>query len=62
MDKIIIPSGKAGDRILQAYKDAGYKFKKPKHHKIKIKQSKGLLEDIKSDFYYKPLVLDSKAR
>lgn len=63
MDKVLlVPSGEVGDRIIQAYKDAGYKIKKPKPNKNKIKQSKGLLEDIKDNFYYKSLALDSKAR
>ena len=60
MDKILlVPSGEVGDIIIQAYKDAGYKIKKPKHHKIKAKENKeilktgkGILEDIKHNYYY----------
>lgn len=59
MDKILtIPSGKAGDKIIQAYKDAGYKIKKPKypkHNKIEIKTGNGILEHIKHTIYYEPI-------
>lgn len=59
-DKILtVPSGKVGDIIIKAYKDAGYKIKKPKYHKIKTKADKGILktgrgilEDIKYNYYY----------
>lgn len=56
MDKIlIIPSGKAGDKIIQAYKDAGYKIKKPKHlkhNKVEIKAGTEILEHIKYIIHY----------
>lgn len=53
MNKVLlVPSGEVGNIIIQAYKDAGYKIKKPKPNKIKIKQSKGILENIKKSFYY----------
>lgn len=43
---IIVPSGEVGDRIIQAYKDAGYKIKKPKHKKVKITTGNGILNKI----------------
>lgn len=63
MDKIItVPSGEVGDKIIQVYKDAGYKIKKPKPNKNKIKESKeilktgnGILEQIKHTIYYEPI-------
>lgn len=52
MNKVLlVPSGKVGDIITQAYKDAGYKIKKPKGHKIKIETGNGLLEQIKHNYY-----------
>lgn len=52
MDKIlVVPSGGAGDKIIQAYKDAGYKIKKPKGHKIKIETGNGIFEQIKYNYY-----------
>lgn len=59
IDKIItVPSGEVGDIIIQAYKDAGYKIKKPKLNKNKIKENKeilkadnGIFEQIKHNFY-----------
>lgn len=48
MDRIlIVPSGKVGDIIIQAYKDAGYKIKKPKPKKVKITTGYGILDRIK---------------
>lgn len=48
MDKIVtVPSGEIGDRIIKAYKDAGYKIKKPKHKKVKITIGKGIFDQIK---------------
>lgn len=52
MDKILtVPSNEVGDIIIQAYKDAGYKIKKPKGNKIKIETGNGLLEQIKHNYY-----------
>lgn len=59
---LIVPSGEVGDKIIQVYKDAGYKIKKPKPNKVKIKQTKGILEDIKHPFHYEPPIWDYKAR
>ena len=63
MDKILlVPSNEVGDKIIQAYKDAGYKIKKPKLNKNKIKENKeilkadnGILEQIKHTIYYEPI-------
>ena len=63
MDKIItVPCGEVGDIIIQAHKDAGYKIKKPKLNKNKIKESKGILktgngilEHIKHTIYYESI-------
>lgn len=54
MDKIIpVPSGEVGNIIIKAYKDAGYKIKKPKpnKNKIKIKTGNGIFEQIKTELY-----------
>lgn len=52
MDKILlVPSGEVGDIIIKAHKDAGYKIKKPKSHKIKIETGNGILEQIKHNYY-----------
>lgn len=51
MDKIlIVPSGKVGDIIIQAYKDAGYKIKKPKPKKIKIVGGNGIMSQINKNY------------
>lgn len=63
MDKIItVPNGEVGDIIIQAYKDAGHKIKKPKLNKNKIKENKeilktgnGILKQIKHTIYYEPI-------
>lgn len=53
MNKIIIvSSGEIGDIIIKVYKDAGYKIKKPKHKKVKIKVGNGILDNIKQEFKY----------
>lgn len=47
MDKIItVPSGEVGDKIIQAYKDAGYKIKKSKHKKVKHIKGNGIINQI----------------
>ena len=33
---LVVPSGEVGDIIIKAYKDAGYKIKKPKSKRVKI--------------------------
>lgn len=47
---IIVPSGEVGNRIIQAYKDAGYKIKKPKPKKVKITTECGIFDKIKQSF------------
>ena len=66
---LLVPSSEVGDIIIKAYKDAGYKIKKPKSNKNKIKESKGILktgngifEQIKQPFKYEPPIWDYKAR
>lgn len=61
-DKIlIVPSGKAGDIIIQAYKDAGYKIKKPKPVKIKFKATNGILNEINKNYYIEETQSDKQA-
>lgn len=51
MDKVLlVPSGEVGNRIIQVYKDAGYKIKKPKPKKVKLKVGNGIFDRIKQSF------------
>lgn len=43
---LLVPSGEVCDIIIKAYKDAGYKIKKPKSKKIKIITGIGIMSQI----------------
>ena len=43
---LVVPSGEVGDKIIKAFKDAGYKIKKPKPKKLKITTGNGIINQI----------------
>lgn len=43
---LVVPSGEVGDKIIKAFKDAGYKIKKSKPKKVKVTTGNGILNRI----------------
>lgn len=43
---LVVPFGEVGDKIIKAFKDAGYKIKKPKAKKVKIISDNGIMSQI----------------
>ena len=58
---LVVPSGEVGDKIIKAFKDAGYKIKKPKPKKVKVTTGNGIINNINSIREYNVIgVADNK--